>query len=286
VRTIRDLCDTLSMERGKFQAPLETIYQRVSFMKAVVLVSVILCCCFPLSSLQASDPLRSSIQLQTEIGRGAAQSQQQIDGLFDEQQGLLHEYKQTDSELRSLQRYDDHLQKMVSAQEQKIISLEQQMDEIDVTHREVIPLMSRMIETLEQFIELDVPFLLEERRQRVARLQRLLDRPDVSLAEKYRQVMEAYQVETEYGRTIEAYRGTLEPAQRGRTVDFLRVGRLALIYRTLDASDTGVWDQKNRSWQALPEDYRSSLSQGFRVARKQVAPDLLKLPVSAPEVVR
>jgi len=255
-------------------------------MKAIVLVCACLGYVFPLSSTQAGDSLQSSIQLQTEVGREAVQSQKQVDGLFDEQQRLLHEYKQTESELQSLQRYDDHLQKMVSAQAQKIISLEQQMDEIDVTHREVIPLMSRMIETLEQFVELDVPFLLEERRQRVTRLQRLIDRPDVSVAEKYRQVLEAYQVETEYGRTIETYRDNLESSVRGRTVDFLRVGRLALIYRTLDASDTGVWDQKSRSWQPLPEDYRSSLSQGFRVAKKQMSPDLLKLPVAAPEVVQ
>jgi len=174
----------------------------------------------------------------------------------------------------------------VAAQERKIIALEQQMEEIDVTHREVIPLMLRMTETLEQFIELDVPFLLEERRHRVNRLQDLLDLPDVSVAEKYRQVLEAYQVETEYGRTIEVYRGTLESANRARTVDFLRIGRLTLLYRSLDGSDSGIWNQKSRSWQTMPDDYQSSLSRGFRVARKQVAPDLLKLPVQAPEAAR
>jgi septal ring factor EnvC (AmiA/AmiB activator) len=261
------------------------ISRRVGFMKAVAVICVYLSCIFPLSSTLAGDPLQSSIRLQTEIGRKAIQSQKQVDLLFDEKQRLLQEYKQTRNELQSLQRYDDHLQKMVSAQEQKIIALQQQMEEIDVTHREVIPLMSRMVETLEQFIELDVPFLIEERRHRVKRLQHLLDLPDFSLAEKYRQVMEAYQVETEYGRTIQAYRGTLEPANRARTVDFLRIGRLALIYRSLDGSDSGIWDQKSRSWQRLPDDYQSSLSRGFRVARKQMAPELLKLPVCAPQVL-
>jgi predicted RNase H-like nuclease (RuvC/YqgF family) len=254
-------------------------------MKAVAAICVYLSCIFPLGSALAGDPLQSSIQLQTEIGHKAIQSQKQVDLLFDEKQRLLHEYKQTRNELQSLQRYDDHLQKMVSAQEQKIMALQQQMEEIDVTHREVIPLMSRMIETLARFIELDVPFLLEERRHRVKKLQDLLDRPDVSVAEKYRQVMEAYQVETEYGRTIEAYRGTLEPRNRARTVDFLRIGRVILIYRSLDGSDSGIWDQKSRSWKLLPDNYQSSLSRGFRVARKQMAPELLKLLVPAPEVL-
>ena len=160
------------------------------------------CLMIPFTPLQAADPLQGSIRLQTEVGHEAAQSQQQVDQLFDEKQRLLEEYRQLNSELRSLKQYDQHLQKMISAQEQKILSLQQQMDEIDVTHREVIPLMARMVETLEQFIELDVPFLLDERRQRAANLRNLLDQPDVSVAEKYRRVMEAYQVETEYGLSL------------------------------------------------------------------------------------
>ena len=257
---------------------------KAQFGKLVV-ISACLSCCFPFISAQADDPLRSSIQLQTEAGHEAVQSQQQVDRLFAEKQRLLDEYKQTHSELQSLRRYDNHLQKMVSAQARTITSLEQQMDEIAVTHREVTPFISRMIETLQHFIELDLPFLRAERRQRVQRLQALIDRPDLSVAEKYRQVMEAYQVETEYGRTIETYRGKLQQADLERTVDYLRVGRLTLIYRTLDGSESGVWDQQNRSWQPLPENYQRSLTQGFRIASKQLAPDLLQLPVPAPEVL-
>ncbi len=244
------------------------------------------CLMIPFTPLQAADPLQGSIRLQTEVGRDAAQSQQQVDQLFDQKQRLLEEYRQINSELRSLQQYDNHLQKMISAQEQKILSLQQQMDEIDVTHREVIPLMARMVETLEQFIELDMPFLLDERRQRTANLKNLLDQPDVSVAEKYRRVMEAYQVETEYGRTMEAYPGRLQQDGQEKTVDFLRVGRVGLIYRSLDGRDMGVWNPSGRSWQPLAEDYRRPLSQGFRMARKQMTPDLLKLPVPAPETLQ
>ena len=246
------------------------------------------CACLmtPFTPLQAGDPLQGSIRLQTEVGRDAAQSQQQVDQLFDEKQRLLEEYRSINSELQSLQQYDNHLQKMVSAQEQKILSQKQQMDEIDVTHREVIPLMARMVETLEQFIELDVPFLLDERRQRAANLKSLLDQPDVSVAEKYRRVMEAYQVETEYGRTMEAYPGSLQQDGQEKTVDFLRVGRVGLIYRSLDGREMGVWNPPSRSWQPLAEDYRRPLNQGFRMAKKQLTPDLLKLPVPAPETLQ
>jgi septal ring factor EnvC (AmiA/AmiB activator) len=232
---------------------------------------------------QAGDPLHNGISLQSDIGRKSAESQQKIDSLFNDRQQLLQAYQKAERELQSLQRYDDHLQRMVTAQERRIESLQQQMAQIDVTHREVLPLISRMMQTLRQFIGLDVPFLLQERRERVDQLEALLDRPDATLAEKYRRVLEAYQVETEYGRTLEAYRGELEPARQERTVDYLRVGRLVLIYRSLDGKELGIWNQRNKSWQPLPDIYRNAVSQGFRVAKKQVAPDLLQLLVPAPE---
>lgn len=241
------------------------------------------CLVFAAATVSAADALQSSLRLQTEIGQKAAESQRQVDRLIDDKQRLLQDYRETQQELKSLQRYDAHLQRMVEAQASRITTLQQQMAEIDVTHREVLPLMSRMTETLRQFITLDVPFLLDERRQRVLQLEALLDSPDASLAEKYRRVLDAYQIETEYGRTLEAYRGRLEPAEQDRTVDFLRVGRLALIYRSLDGSELGIWNQRKRTWQPLPADYRNAVSQGFRVAKKQLAPDLLQLLVPAPE---
>lgn len=253
-------------------------------MKALVFSCA--CLMIPLASLQAGDQLQDSIRIQSEVGRGAVQSQQRVDQLYDEKQRLLEEYRSINNERQSLQQYNDHLQKMVSAQKQKIVSLQRQMDEIDVTHREVIPLMARMMETLEQFIALDVPFLLDERRQRVANLEKLLDQPDVSVAEKYRRVMEAYQVEAEYGRTMEAYPGSLNQGGQEKTVDFLRVGRLSLIYRSLDGHEMGFWNPSSKSWQSLTEEYRRSVAQGFRMAKKQVTPDLLKLPVPTAETLQ
>lgn len=95
--------------------------------------------------------------------------------------------------------------------------------------------------------------------------------------------MEAYQVEADYGRTIEAYRGDLKDKDQTRAVDLLRVGRLGLYYLTLDRREAGAWDRKTKAWHILPGEYRHAIEQGLRTARKQATPDLLKLPVPAPE---
>ena len=236
------------------------------------------------SPVLAAHPVASSIELQAKTNKAGIDSQQQIDRVWNETGELREQYRQVAREFDSLRSYDEHLARMVEAQEQSIASLESQLDEVQVTQRGVIPLLARMLDSLAKFIELDRPFLLAERRQRIARLKALLDNPDISISEKYRRVMEAYQVESEYGHTLESYRGTLQIGAGERSVDFLRVGRVALFYLALGGSDVGVWDQQVRAWKALPQSYRSSLKQGFRVAEKQIAPELLVLPVQTSEV--
>lgn len=232
---------------------------------------------------QATDSLSSSIELQARSVKDATNSQVRIDQTHEKTQTLVSEYSAVTRELESLKRYDAHLERMVQNQENTIAERERQLDDIAVTHREVVPLMSRMVDSLSRFIELDVPFLSAERRRRVESLQELIDSPEATAAEKYRRILEAYRIEVEYGRTVEAYPGSLVTSEGNSTVEFLRVGRIVFIYRTLDGAQAGVWDSSTAAWNELSDEYRGDLAKAFRVARKQAAPDLLKLPVFAPE---
>jgi hypothetical protein len=170
---------------------------------------------------------------------------------------------------------------LLAAQKAEIASLLDQVDRVQSVGRSVTPLMLRMLDAIEKFVELDVPFLIDERSERMASLNEMMGRADVTTAEKFRQIMEAYQIENEYGRTIEAYRATLDIDGRETTVDFLRFGRIALVYQSLDESLSGRWDQEARSWVPLDSSHRSSIRQGLRIARKQTAPDLIRLPLPA-----
>ena len=158
-------------------------------------------------------------------------------------------------------------------------ALNTSIDEVSVIERQITPLMIRMIDGLEQFVQLDVPFLPDERSERIAGLREMMDRADVSASEKFRRVMEAYQVEMDYGRSMEAYSGILSLGGQERDVDFLRVGRTVLAYQTRDASEQGVWNQDTKTWDNLDSSYRTQVTKGLRMAKKQLAPDLLMLPV-------
>jgi hypothetical protein len=210
-------------------------------------------------------------------------SQAKVDGYSDQTDALLAEYKTIVQQLDALKIYNRQVETLIASQTEEAASLEQQIDGVELVGRQITPLMLEMISGIESFVELDLPFLLEERRMRVSALHEIMERADVTDAERYRRIMEAYQIETDFGRSIEAYRADLELGGVTRSVDFLRFGRISLLYQTQDGSETGVWDQDAEQWVVLPNDYRTPVRQGLRIARKQVAPDMLQLPIPAAE---
>ena len=241
----------------------------------------------PGSAAPAEQPGRKAFDDAVEI-RGQANSelsdmQGRIETLSDATDELLTQYQSALRQHESLRVYNRQLEELIAAQEVERASLEEQTDQVELVSRDVTPLMLRMIDALGAFVSLDVPFLEEERGDRILDLRKLMQRADVTEAEKYRRIMEAYQIENEYGRTIEAYRSTLARDDKEVTVDFLRVGRIALVYQTLDESEAGVWNQESRRWEPLDGSFRTAIRDGLRIARKQSAPDLIRLPLPAPE---
>ena len=207
-------------------------------------------------------------------------SQSRIDKLDDETDQITRDYRAALKQLASLREYNAQLEKLIAAQKTEMVSVRQQIEDVTHVDRAITPLMFRMIDALEQFVKLDVPFLAEERKGRVANLRALMDRSDANPAEKYRKILEAYEIENEYGRTIEAYEGEMEINGEARTVAFLRIGRVALIYQTLDAATSGAWNNEARAFVDLDGDFDSQLRSALRIAKQQAAPDLLVVPVT------
>ncbi len=212
----------------------------------------------------------------------SATVQKRIDDLSDQTDELVAKYRTVLKQIDSIRIYNHQLRELITSQEAELASLQDQLDRVEVVGRSVTPLMYRMIDALDALLALDLPYLIEERSGRIANLRKLMIRADVTSAEKYRRIMEAYQTENEYGRTIEAYRSTLKRGDRDVKVDFLRFGRIALVYQTLDGMEAGVWNQTKKDWEPLDASYRTAIRQGLRIARKQAAPDLIRLPLPVP----
>lgn len=229
---------------------------------------------------QSLEQVISGQQRRTKL---AQESQERIDRVVTQTRTLEDQYKAVLKEIEGLQVYNTLLQRQVDNQRAQMTDLRNSIDQVEVINRQIVPIMTRMIESLEQFIALDTPFLEQERKDRIAGLWDLMERQDVTVSEKFRKVTEAYQIENDYGRTIESYKGTLTIDDATLEVDFLRLGRIGLYYQTPDGTLSGAWDQANRKWASLGSEHRNNIKFGLKVAKKQVAPDLVLLPVSAPE---
>lgn len=211
------------------------------------------------------------------------QAQKQVDSVADQTEKIINDYRSVTKVVDGLRVYNALLQTQLDNQESEMDAIQESISNVALIERQIVPLMTRMVDSLESFIQLDTPFLMKERTARIDRLRDAMERSDVSAAEKLRVVLEAYQIENDYGRTIEAYKGSTEINGNQLEVDFLRIGRVALLYQTVGGAHTGSWDASSRAFIELPPaPYQAQVAQGLKVARKQVAPDLLVVPVAAP----
>ncbi|MDH4071953.1 MAG: DUF3450 domain-containing protein [Gammaproteobacteria bacterium] len=231
----------------------------------------------------AQEGAQGAIDTQTASQQASADVQRRINELDDRTQEMLNEYRVTMSQVSDLEAYNQQLERLVATQNVEVADFERQFQEIETTRRQILPLIIRMLEVLEEFVAIDMPFLPDERQMRLEELRNLMERPDVLTSEKYRRVTEAYQIELDYGHTIEAYEGEMEVGGEPRTVAFLRYGRLGLYYMTLDGLTIGHWDTQQDAWVELDDEYRASLDRALRIAKKQLPPDLTRLPIPSPE---
>ena len=232
------------------------------------------------------DILGDSLVVETSTTEGSQKSQVKISNLSNQTQELLGEYRLVLQQIDRLISYNEYVERLIDDQELQIKDINQQLVDFAIVERGIVPLMLESIDTLDKFIDLDIPFLLEERKQRIARLRIIMDQSDITVSEKYRQIMDAYQIETSYGADIEAYSGFLDIEGQTRQVDFLRVGRTSLTYQTPNQDETGFWNKELNQWQDLSREYTDYVQQGLRIAKKQVTPDLIELPIEAPGIVQ
>lgn len=188
------------------------------------------------------------------------------------------------AEADSLARNNDYLSRQLHAQQAELVQIEQQLAAMDATAAEAGALVQRMFESLESFVAADLPFLdptqagPDSRSERMAKLRELMSSENASNGEKYRRLIEAYQIELEYGRSMVSYKGKLDD---GRDADFLRVGRVSLMYRSKDGEEAGYWDAQQKKWVAANE-YNKAIEKAVLIATKESAPDLVAVPVPAP----
>ena len=251
-------------------------------MNKFILITPLFISLFALAQDQAVEevnPVTESVAVSTKSIEKSGLTQEQIVKLDETTRILLADYQSTTKEFESLKLYNDQVQKIINSQLEEIENIILKIDELDKTNQRIVPLMLKMIEGLENFILLDLPFLMTERTTRVFNLKETMDRGDISTSEKFRLITEAYKTELEYGRTIETYRDNILIDGVETSADFLRVGRIALTYLTVDGNKGGYWDTQASSYMKASSSIRRATGDALKIASKQAPPALIKIPL-------
>ena len=215
------------------------------------------------------------------------QAQAAVDGTAEQTHKLEKTYQDEVKVLEGLNMYNAMLKRQLDNQQGEIDKLNASINNATLVERQIMPLLERMVDALETFVEIDMPFLLTERRERISELRALLEKAEYTTSEKCRRVFEAYQIENEFGYTIEAYKGRVDVENAQFSVDFLRIGRVALVYRDLSGDKVGFWNKQQKRWQPLTErQYKRHISKGLKVAKEEISPELITMPVVASWEVR
>ena len=222
--------------------------------------------------------MQQAIEIEASSSNDAASRQEFIDNVDSEILVLTGDIQFLSQQLDLTNIYNRQLQELIDSQNAEIISINEQMVELDKTNKGILPTLEEMVSTLESIINNDVPFLLTERKARVAELKDILKQSNISTSEKFRRVFEAYQIENEFGRTIESYRDEITFDSEIFNVEVFRLGRVGLYARTSDGRHTAMYSKKEGRW-IRKKGIDNELVVALKIARKELPPSLLKLPI-------
>jgi hypothetical protein len=251
----------------------------------VLLAATLVAASLGVGAATAPSKVQPAVQAQAAADKANAASQKKIDKTVGGTDDMLNQYLQVTQQTDDLRAYDDQLQQINQAETDQMNSLSQQTSQVDVVKKGLLPLLLQMLDSLNQYVNLDIPYHKDERLARLQSLRTLLSNPSVAITDKFQKLVQAYDDEIAAGKSVESYRGQISEGSKTLTVNFLRVGHLALAYQTLDGGETGYWDKQKHQWQ-VDDDYRDAVAQAIAVANKQAAPDLLEVPVEAPGVAK
>ena len=231
-----------------------------------------------------ADQLQNIINTEQAANRTLVQAQEQIDTVSDQTDDLVAEYRQVIVENEQLRTYNNQVRALVQQQQADLTLLDEQIGNITLVKRQIMPLIQDMLDSLRLFVEQDLPFRQEQRLQRIASLQALMTQPDVAESERYRLVLERYEIEAEYGQTIEAWPGEIELGGNLMPVNFLRIGRVSLMAQTQGSNITSYWwDMETGGWVELASSYNSPISQAIQMAEGVTQINFVELPFPAPQ---
>ncbi len=229
-------------------------------------------------AVPAHAQLDSALSAAKSSTAASAASQQRVETMDDEADTMIREYRAVLQQKDNIALFVDQQDIYLQSQKAEIASLKRQLGTVEQIKQGMSPMMLKMAAALEDSVEADLPFRLNERRARIERIKNVLADPNVSPAEQYRQVLNGFKIEVTYGQGLDSYEGA-HPTRPGNVVNFLRFGRTSLLYITKDESEVARYNLASRSWDVVSGDESLGLRKAIRVANGEAAPEVVFAPI-------
>jgi len=217
-------------------------------------------------------PLKQAIQTRQK-------SQKELDKWEKERTKLQATYDTLIEKNKALTRKISTLKKTEATQKAFNDELAKREKESRQISEEIGPFIENVYAQIEDLVASGLPFLKNERTGRLARLKETLHDEKVSLAEKYRKVMEALLVEAEYGNTIEVYQEKIQFQQKELLGNIFRLGRISLFFLTLDHQTAAYFNVAQKKWTVLDNRYLADIHAAIEMGSKRRPIELLCLPI-------
>ena len=166
------------------------------------------------------------------------------------------------------------------SQENELAGLQSQLERVGNIEVDLAPMMLQMFNELEDFIASDLPFRLDQRTQRLDNIREVLGEANVSPAEKYRLLLNAFEIESAYGRSLNAYSEEVLVDGVPQEANILQIGRVAMIRQVGD--DLAIMTHDNQTWRPVPSSMASNVQRAFRIANEVTTPEVFEAPLPGP----
>ena len=228
----------------------------------------------------AQAQLDTALQVARQSTQAGAQAQAQIDSLADQADNAEREYLALQEQIESQRVFLEQQRVFLRSQENELAALQSQLERVGSIERDLTPMLLEMYVALEDFIAQDLPFRVEERMDRLARIEDALGDAGISPAERYRLLLNAYEIEASYGRSLEAYSEEVDIDGTPQQAQILQIGRVALIRQV--AGNLQILTKDEPNWRPVPGSMAGDFQRAVRIADEVTTPEVFPAPLPGP----
>jgi hypothetical protein len=225
--------------------------------------------------------LDQALQVARQSTQEGARVQQEINDVADRAGDLEREYLALRQQIEDQRVYVEQQEVFLRSQANELEALQFQLERVGTIERDLTPMLLEMYVALEEFVTGDLPFQTDVRRARLDNIEQLLGDAAVPPAEKYRVILNAYEIEAAYGRSLRTYSEEVAIDGVPNEVNVLQFGRVAMV-RIFQDGSMEIMTQSNPEWRQLSGSHANNVQRALRIAQEVTTPDVFVAPLPGP----